>query len=133
MNFDPKLEAIAMKVMDKMDLSKSSKDDKYGNIIVVIMIIGVILSLVRIIQECNSKKLFRSNKEQTAQFMRNEVRSMCISRTMLNKWRLRKIIKEKLSPEDYKTYGDQLRNAILDTGVDLTEEESYTLVEAANV
>ena len=51
MNFDPKLEAIAMKVMDKMDLSKSSKDDKYGNIIVVIMIIGVILSLVRIIQE----------------------------------------------------------------------------------
>ena len=65
--------------------------------------------------------------------MRNEVRSMCISRTMLNKWRLRKIIKEKLSPEDYKTYGDQLRNAILDTGVDLTEEESYTLVEAANV
>lgn len=133
MNFDPKLEAIAMKVMDKMDLSKSSKDDKYGNIIVVIMIIGVILSLVRIIQECNSKKLFRSNKEQTAQFMRNEVRSMCISRTMLNKWRLRKIIKEKLSPEDYKMYGDQLRNAILDTGVDLTEEESYTLVEAANV
>lgn len=133
MNFDPKLEAIAMKVMDKMDLSKSSKDDKYGNIIVVIMIIGVILSLVRIIQECNSKKLFRSNREQTAQFMRNEVRSMCISRTMLNKWRLRKIIKEKLSPEDYKMYGDQLRNAILDTGVDLTEEESYTLVEAANV
>lgn len=133
MNFDPKLEAIAMKVMDKMDLSKSSKDDKYGNIIVVIMIIGVILSLVRIIQECNSKKLFRSNKEQTAQLMRNEVRSMCISRTMLNKWRLRKIIKEKLSPEDYKMYGDQLRNAILDTGVDLTEEESYTLVEAANV
>lgn len=133
MNFDPKLEAIAMKVMDKMDLSKSSKDDKYGNIIVVIMIIGVILTLVRIIQECNSKKLFRSNREQTAQFMRNEVRSMCISRTMLNKWRLRKIIKEKLSPEDYKMYGDQLRNAILDTGVDLTEEESYTLVEAANV
>lgn len=133
MNFNPKLEAIAMKVMDKMDLSKSSKDDKYGNIIVIIMIIGVILSLVRIIQECNSKKLFRSNREQTAKFMRNEVRSMCISRTMLNKWRLRKIIKEKLSPEDYKMYGDQLRNAILDTGVDLTEEESYTLVEAANV
>lgn len=133
MNFDPKLEAIAMKVMDKMDLSKSAKNDRYGNIIVIIMIIGVILTLVRIIQECNNKKLFRFNRDQKAQFLHKEFKSMCISRNLLNKWRLKKIIKDKLSPEDYKLYADELRNAILDTGVDLTEDESYTLVEAANV
>lgn len=132
MTVDPKLEAIAMKVMDKMDLSKN-KDDKYGNIIVVIMIIGVILTLIRIIQECNSGKILSFNKSQKAKFVQDQVKTMCISRTMLNKWRLKKIIKEKLSPEDYKLYSVQLRNAILDTGVELTEEESFTLVEAANV
>jgi len=133
MTVDPKLEAIAMKVMDKMDLSKSNKEDKYGNIIIVIMIIGVILTLVRIIQECNSSKFSIFNRDQKAKFVHEQVKSMCISRTLLNKWRLKKIIKEKLSPEDYKLYGSQLRDAILDTGVDLTEDESFTLVEAANV
>lgn len=131
MSVDPQLEAIAMKVMDKMDLS--SRKDKDGNIIVVIMIIGVILSLVRIIQECNNKRFGLLNREQKVKKMHEQIRSVSISRSLLNKWRLRKIIKEKLNPEDYKEYGAKLRDAILDTGVDLTEDESYTLMEAANV
>jgi hypothetical protein len=131
MNVDPKLEAIAMKVMDKMDLS--NKSDKYGNIIVVIMVIGIILSLIRVIQECNNKQFGILNKEQKAKRMQEQVKSICISRNFLNKWRLRRIIKDKLSSEDYNLYGAKLRDAILDTGVDLTEDESYTLVEAANV
>lgn len=131
MNVDPKLEAIAMKVMDKMDLS--AKGDKYGNIIVIIMIIGIILSLIRVIQECNNKQFGVLNKEQKVKRMHEQIRSISISRTFLNKWRLRRIIKEKLSTEDYNSYGSKLRDAILDTGVDLTEDESYTLVEAANV
>lgn len=131
MNVDPKLEAIAMKVMDKMDLS--NKSDKYGNIIVVIMIIGIILTLVRIIQECNDQQFSQMNKEDKARRMHEQVTSICISRNFLNKWRLRRIIKERLSSEDYKLHGAKLREAILDTGSQLTEEESYTLVEAANV
>lgn len=131
MNVDPKLEAIAMKVMDKMDLS--SKSDKYGNIIVVIMIIGIILTLVRIIQECNNSQFGVLNKEQKVKHMHAQIRSISISRNFLNKWRLRRIIKDKLNSEDYNTYGSKLRDAILDTGVDLTEDESGTLVEAANV
>jgi hypothetical protein len=133
MTIDPKLEAIAMKIMDKMNLSKTNKENKYGNIIVVIMIIGIVLSLVRIMQECNSSRFAMFNKNQKAKFVHEQVRAMCISRSLVNKWRLKRIIKEKLSPEDYKLYGSQLKNAILDTGVDLTEEESFTLVEAANV
>ena len=131
MNVDPKLEAIATKVMDKMDLS--SKNDKYGNIIVVIMIIGIILSLIRVIQECNNSQFGVLSKEQKVKHMHEQIRSISISRNFLNKWRLRKIIKNKLSSEDYNLYGTKLRDAILDTGVDLTEDESYTLVEAANV
>lgn len=131
MNVDPQLEAIAMKVMDKMDLS--SKKNKDGSIIVVIMIIGIILSLVRIIQECNNKQFGLLNGDQKVKKMHEQIRSVSISRSLLNKWRLRKIIKEKLSSEDYKEYGMRLRDAILDTGVDLTEDESYTLMEAANV
>lgn len=130
MNVDPRLESIALKVMDKMELS--NKSDKYGNIIVVIMIIGIILTLVRIIQECNSKfSVFDRN--QQAKYMQEQIQSICISKNFINSWRLRRIIKEKLSAEDYKQYGDKLKTAILDTGVDITEEESCALVEATNV
>jgi hypothetical protein len=120
-----------MKVIKKINVSNNQ--DKYGNVIIVIMIIGMILTLIRIIQECNKNKLFNFNKTETTKFMHNEVQNICLKRTLLNKWRLKKIIKEKLSSEDYKIYGSQLPNAIFSAGAELTEEESFTLVEAANV
>lgn len=132
MTVNPKLEAIAMKVMEKMDLSNAKKD-KYGSIVVILMIIGIVISLMRLIQACNTQKLgILKNKKQKAKLMHEEVRTLCITRSLVNKWRLKKLIKEKLSAEDYRLYGTQLRDAILDTGVDLTEEESVTLMEAAN-
>lgn len=130
MNVDPRLEAIALKVMKKMDLAK---DGKYGSIILVVMIIGIILSLIRVIQECNKSQMVSLDQRSKARFIKQQVKDMCITRTFLNRWRLRKIIKEKLNSEDYKTYGEKLKNAILDSGTELTEEESFTLVEAANV
>lgn len=132
MKVDPKLEAIAIKVMDKMELS-NSKNDKYGNIILVIMIIGIILSLIRVIQECNKGRLLNFNRKERSKLMHSEIQNICISKNVLNTWRLKRIIKQKLNPEDYKSYGTQLRNAIFSTGIELSEQETYTLVEAANV
>lgn len=133
MNVDPKLENIAKKVLDKMDLSSSSKNNKYGSVIAILMVISIIINLIRVIQACHSSEIGGRDRYQQAGFMYKEARKLCIARTMLNKWRLRTIIKNKLSPEDYKLYGNKLRDAILDTGANLTEDESLTLMEAANV
>lgn len=130
MNVDPKLEAIALKVMEKMNLSK---DGKYGSIILVIMIIGIILSLIRIIQECNKSQIVSLDQRSKAKFVQKQIKDICITRTFLNRWRLSRIIKQKLNSEDYKLYAEKLKNAIMDCGPELTEEESFTLVEAANV
>lgn len=134
MSVDPKLEAIALKVMDKMNLSKTSYDkDKYGNIIVILMIIGIILALIQIIQKCNETKLSLFNRGEQSKFMRDEIKNICIKKNIINTWRLRNIVKQKLTAEDYKNYGKQLRSAIMDTGPELTEDEVYTLMEASNV
>ena len=132
MKVDPKLEAIALKVMDKMDLSHT-KQNRYGNIVVVLMIIGIVLALIQIIQKCNDKKLLPLDVKTKTKLMYGEIQKICISRSLLNTWRLRNIIKQKLNSEDYEAYGKQLRNAIMDTGSELTEDETFTLVEAANV
>jgi hypothetical protein len=130
MNTDPRLEAIALKIMKRMNLSK---DGGYGNIILIVMIIGIILSLIRVIQECSKSQMASLDQRSKARFMKQQVKDICIKRTFFNKWRLKRIIREKLNNDDYKTYGEKLKNAILDSGIELSEEESFTLVEAANV
>ena len=124
------LEKIANKVIKKINVPPQ---DQYQSVILVVMIISVILSLIRVVQECDNKKLkLLSNKKDQAQVMQQSVKNICIKKNLLNQWRLKKIIKQKLSPEDYKNLGDQLKKAIMDVGVDLTDDESLTLMEAAN-
>jgi hypothetical protein len=43
------------------------------------------------------------------------------------------MIRKELSKEDYQKYGGPLMLSILATGVNLTDDEIKTLVEAANV
>ena len=124
------LEKIANKVIKKLNLPPQAQ---YQSVILVVMVISVILSLIRVMQECENKKLkLLSDKKDQAQVMQQSVKNICIKRNLLNQWRLKKIIKQKLSPEDYKNLGDQLKKAIMDVGVDLTDDESLTLMEAAN-
>lgn len=124
------LEKIANKVIKKINLPPQ---DQYQSVILVVMVISVILSLIRVMQECENKKLkLLLNKKDQAQVVQQSVKNICIKRNLLNQWRLKKIIKQKLSPEDYKNLGDQLKKAIMDVGVDLTDDESLTLMEAAN-
>lgn len=125
-----KLEKIANKVITKINLPPQ---DQYQSIVLAVMVISIILSLIRVIQECDNKKLkLLSNKKDKAQAMQKSVKNICVKRNLLNQWRLKKIIKQKLSPEDYKNLGDQIKKAIMDVGVDLTDDESLTLMEAAN-
>ena len=127
-----KLEQIANKVVEKMNVSQQQHGQSQS-VILIVMIVGIILSLIRVIQECENKKLrLLSNKKDQAQLMQQRIKGICISRNILNQWRLKKIIKQKLSPEDYKSMGDKLKKAIMDVGVNLTDDESLTLMEAVN-
>lgn len=128
---NPELEKIAQKVLDK--LPKESTD-KYGVVIItILMIISITLTIIRIIQECNKKRLLRLNKKQKCQLFNIETKSLSMKRSFFTRMTLRRVIRKELPRDAYKKYGNDLMQAILDTGVDLTEEETQTLVEAANV
>jgi hypothetical protein len=132
-----KLEAIAMKVVNKMNITQpenvSLSEKNSGSIILVLMIIGIVLSLVRIIQECNKKKLSGLSVNKKASIMKKSIGEICIKNNLINSFRLNRIIRNKLSPEDYKLYGAELKKAIMEAGPELTEEETVTLVEEAHV
>lgn len=130
MQTNPKIDNIAHKVLAKMNIPIT---DQYGSILLIIMITGIILSLIRVIQECNAKKILRMDKRNRNKFLTEEIRTLSLKRAWINQMRLKRIIKQKLSPEDYHTYGDSLKQAIMDVGIDFTEEESQTLLEAIDV
>ena len=50
-----KLEQIAQKVIS--NIKNQNKDDNFGFIITVLMIISIVLTCIRIIQECHKNKI----------------------------------------------------------------------------
>lgn len=124
------LKNIAIKVLDKVP----NKDpEKFGSVIAILMVISIILTVIRVIQECNKSKIKVFNRRQKTEFYGQEIKSLSLRRSWFTRMTVKKVIRKELSPDNYKAYGVQLMNAILDTGETLTEDEIKTLVEAANV
>jgi len=124
------LEKIAKKVIRNMELPKE-KD--YGiDPITIIIVISVILSLIRVIQECRKNRQLLKDKNEYASLMRRDIQEAILKDSWLNRMRLQRIIKKNLTKDQYKAYGKSLQYSIMGTGINLTEDEVYTLMEASN-
>jgi hypothetical protein len=129
MTIDPKLENLAQKVIIKANI----KNENYGiDPITIIIIIGVILSLIRIIQECRKKRKSLTRKNDALD-LRHTIVNLSIKDNWLNNYRLNKILKQHLSKKQYIEYGESLKRAIMEVGKDLNDDESLTLLEINNV
>jgi hypothetical protein len=127
-----KLKSIAIKVLEK---SSVPKEDNYGfAIVTILMIISIILTCIRILQECNKNKLSASSTQADKYNLYGEqVKTFSQKRGWFTKMRIKKILRKEMSREDYNKYSFAILSALLDTGEILTEDEVITLVEAANV
>jgi hypothetical protein len=129
MNIEPKLENIAQKIISKANI----KNDNYAiDPLTIIIVIGVILSLIRVIQECRASRK-KNDKMSEALDLRHTIVHLCIKDNWLNNYRLNKILKQHLSKKQYNEYGVSLKKAIMEVGKNLNDEESLTLLEASNV
>lgn len=127
---EKKLKIIAERILKQSNIPN---DQKFGSVIAVIMVISVILTFVRILQECNKNKTNNmTTKDKTAIYAEN-IRLFSRKRGWFTRMRMKRILKSQLSTEDYNKYGIKLVESILDIGENITDEEAYTLVEAANV
>jgi hypothetical protein len=124
------LEKIAKKVITNMQLPQ---DKEYGiDPITIIIVIGVILSLIRVIQECKKNRKLIKDKNEYSSMVKRDIQDIILKDSWLNRLRLQRTIKQNLTKEQYKTYGKFLQNSIMETGINLTEDEAYTLTEATN-
>lgn len=132
MTNDQKLKSIAIKVLEK---SSIPKEDNYGfAIVTILMIISIILTCIRILQECNKNKLSASSTQTDKYNLYSEqLKTFSSKRGWFTKMRIKKILRREMKREDYDKYSFAILSALLDTGEVLTDDEIITLVEAANV
>jgi cell division protein FtsL len=124
------VEKIAKKVIKNMKLDKN-KD--YGiDPITIILVIGIILSLIRVIQECRANRKLIKDKLKLAHTMQQDIENLVLKNSWLNRLKLKRIIKQNISKEQYKAYGHALQNSIMETGINLTEDEVCALMNEVN-
>ena len=128
---DTKLKSIGSKVLAK---AKIPEDEKFGSVIAILMIISIILTVIRVLQECNKNKLSTTcTAEDKNTLYGTEIKEYSKRRGWFTKMRIKKILRRELDQEKYEKYSLALTNALLDTGENLNQEEISCLVEASNV
>jgi hypothetical protein len=128
---DKKLKEIAQKVIKEAGLAD---DERFGSVIAILMMISIILTVIRVLQECNKTKISQLSDTQDRFAIYGEnIRTFSKNKGWFTKMRIKKIIRRELSPDDYAAYSARLVNALLNIGEDLKDDEVVTLVEAANV
>lgn len=128
---NPELKNIGTKILNKANIPE---DQKFGSVIAILMIISIVLTLIRVLQECNKNKLSSDCSAEDKYGLYGEnIKSYSSRRGWFTKMRIKKVLRRELSPEDYQKYSFQLLNAILDTGENVTQQEVITLVENAHV
>lgn len=132
MNNKEIVENLTKKICNNMDYNPET--DKAGSVIVILALTGIVLSLIRIIQECNSSKLSQMTEEDQAQFLQDRIKSLCSKNTWISRWRLNRIVKQHLSTKDYKMIGKLAMDAIMEAGKSIECQECYALIgELKNV
>jgi hypothetical protein len=130
MSNDEKLKNISKEILKKANIPE---DQKFGSIIAILMMISIVLTIIRVMQECNKSKTNNMSCAEKGFLYGQEIRSYSKKRGWFTRLRIKRIIRQELTKEDYHKYGIKLTEVLLDKGEILTDDEALTLVETANV
>lgn len=129
-NANENLQNIAEKVLKQ---SNVPNDQKFGSVIAILMMISIILTTIRVLQECNKKKTENMTCKEKSNIYAENIRSYSKKRGWFTRLRIKRIIRNQLTKEDFNTYGIKFTESLLDVGENITDDDALTLVEAANV
>jgi len=126
------MQKAAVNKIGKKILNNLPEKDYGIDPITIIIVIGVILSLIRVIQECRKKRTLLKDKHDQAGLIKKDIQEIVLKDSWLNNMRLKRILKQHLTKDQYNAYGKDLQKSIMEVGINLTDDEVYTLMEAAN-
>jgi len=126
-----KVKNIAERVMKQAGIPE---EENFGSIIAILMVISIILTVIRVLQECNKNKLSDNcTTQDKCALYGEEIKTYSKKRGWFTKLRIKKILRKNMSKEQYSKYSLRLTNTLLDNGESLKDDEIQALVEASNV
>lgn len=130
MSDNSELKLLAQKVLKRANINQ---EEQFGSVIAILMMISIILTLVRVLQECNKTKTENMTSSDKYAVYGESIRSFSKKRGWFTRMRIKRVIRRELTQDEFNKYGIKLTEALLDLGENLTDDEVITLVEAANV
>lgn len=128
-----KLESFAKDIREQI-LAKIDNKDQYGvDPLTIILIIGIIVNIIRVIQECNKKEANQLQVSEKAELLYTDVRFRAMHSSFFSRWRLRSIIGSHLNYKQNKKYGEAILKTLLEAGKGITKEEVLMIMEYGNV
>ena len=127
---DVKLKELAKKVLKRANINT---EEQFGSIIAILMVISIILTVIRVLQECNKNKTKNMTAKDKYSSYGTDIRNYSKKRGWFTRMRIKRIIRKELNQAEFNQYGIKLTEALLDIGENLTDDEVITLVEASNV
>jgi len=115
-------------------LSKTSikEDQRFGSVLAIIMIIGIIVNVIRVIQECEKEKMVSIDECHQSGFLRDVIKNLAKRKSWYTSMKLKKIIRQSLPIADYRAYKSEIHDAILLVGTQVSESQVTTLMETVN-
>lgn len=122
---------LASEVLEETKRNLREDDSQeYGiDPLTIIIIIGILVNVVRVIQECRKEETSKLSLGDTAQLLTTDIRLKCNKLGFFQKRRLKNIIKQYLTQKEYNKYGDALFNALLVVGKKSKDEQVSALLE----
>lgn len=128
-----KVELLAEEIYNKT-MSQIDKSELHGiDPLTIIIIIGIIVNIIRVIQECNKDKVLKLAKSERTELLSTDIKFRSFQHGWLTRLKLKRIVRKHLTKDQYKTYGEPILKSLLDVGKTVKEEQVSALLEYENV
>jgi|DEB0MinimDraft_10_1074344.scaffolds.fasta_scaffold320553_1 hypothetical protein len=125
------LEKLAERINEKTNTLAIEKNRIQHGIdpITIIMIVGIIINVIKVIQECRKNNTKTFSSQETLDYITTDIKFRSLNHSWFTRWKLRKEIKKQLKKEQYDIYGKFLLKAILEEGSSINQKAVQEAIE----
>jgi len=115
-------------------MGRIKEEERFGiDPITILMLISIMIGVIRIIQECRKNKLSSLSHEEKVRFIHNEIKTNSNNLKLIQKHRVKRLIRQNLTRDQNKIYGEPLFKTLTELGQNIKEEQVLALLEYKNV
>lgn len=121
-----KINNIAYDILQKVSITTNTN---VSGSIAILMIVSIILTCIRVIQECKKKQfLENTTDDEKYEILAMAIQDLSTKKGWFTKMRIKKILRKHLEKSTYSIYHTSLVDALLTAGTNITDQDIKTIL-----